>query len=392
MLCWALALAAVGCGSSAASGNASGNASRGASGDGGATASGSPDAVPTSHATGCAERAYLRLTAAERVGQLFLVGIPVPGTGTPSTAVIKADHFGSVLFVGNTSGGAGQVRTLTDEMRKLAPPGVGMFVAANQEGGQIQPLRGPGFDAIPPATVQGTMPPGTLRASAARWGRQLIRAGVNLNLAPVLDTVPSGTESTNAPIGALQREYGNTPAQVAGHGVAFIDGMRAAGVATTAKHFPGLGRVRGNTDFTADVVDTQTTTNDLSAYQAAIDARVPFVMVALARYTKIDGRGLAAFSAAIVTGLLKDRMGFTGVIVSDDLGAAAVAGLPPAERAEAFLDAGGDMLTEQSAGVAAQMAPAVLHKTATDKEFRARVANAVMKILAAKAEYGLLAC
>jgi len=407
MVCCAVALVAAGCGSGTASGTAgNGTAGNGTTGNGtagggtsgneskgsGTHATGIPGGVPSERATSCAGQAFRRLTAAERVGQLFLVGIPVPGTGSPSTGTIRAEHFGSVLFVGNTIAGVAQVRTVTDQMQRLAPAGVGMFVAANQEGGEIQPLRGPGFDTIPPATVQGTMTDATLRTSATRWGHQLMLAGVNLNLAPVLDTVPQGTESMNAPIGALQREYGDSPRTVSAHGVAFIDGMRAAGVATTAKHFPGLGRVRGNTDFTADVTDTETTSNDLSTYQTAVDAKVPFVMIALARYTKIDERGIAAFSAAIVTGLLKDRMGFSGVIVSDDLGAAAVASLPPAERAQAFLAAGGDMLTEQSAEVAAQMASAVLHKTAADQDFRNRVDDAVMKILEAKAEYGLLAC
>lgn len=406
MVCCAVALVAAGCGSGTPAGSAAtggpATGTGGASDSSGATgtasgtatggATGTASGGATAGATSCAARAYQRLTKAERIGQLFLVGIPVPGSGAPSVSTFKADHFGSALFVGNTGGGVDQVRALTNEMQRLAPAGVGMFVAANQEGGEIQPLRGPGFDAMPPATVQGTMRPSTLKASATRWGHQLMRAGVNLNLAPVLDTVPAGTESANAPIGALRREFGDSARVVSSHGVAFIDGMRAAGVATTAKHFPGLGRVRGNTDFTADVVDTTTTRNDLAPYQAAIDARVPFVMMALARYTRLDASRVAAFSPAIVTGLLRNQMGFRGVIVSDDLGAAAVAGIPAAERAEEFLAAGGDMLTEQAASVAAQMVPVLLRETATDQRFRDRVDDAVMKILAAKAEYGLLAC
>ena len=85
---------------------------------------------------------------------------------------------------------------------------------------------------------------------------------MNVNFAPVADVVPPGGSATNAPIGQLDREYGHHPGIVASHVAAFIDGMRAGGMATTVKHFPGLGRVEGNTDHTADVVDTVTTPDD----------------------------------------------------------------------------------------------------------------------------------
>jgi beta-N-acetylhexosaminidase len=168
--------------------------------------------------------------------------------------------------------------------------------------------------------------------------------------------------------------------------------MQAAGIATTAKHFPGLGRVRGNTDFTANVVDTSTTTRDLASYQAGIDAGVPFVMVASATYTRLDPAHLAAFSPKIIA-LLRDQLHFTGVIISDDLGeAAAVADMSPGSRAIDFITAGGDMITSQDVGPAVAMADAVLRRADDDASFRGTVTTAVLRILAVKAKYGLLAC
>lgn len=335
------------------------------------------------------------MTQAQRVGQLFLVGIPVSGLDAADAGAIATDHFGSVMFVGNTAAGAARIRAITSAAQSLAGGGVRLFVAANQEGGEIQPLRGPGFAWMPSAVGQGALTTATLRGLAAIWGRELAAAGVNLNLAPVMDVVPPGSAGQNAPIGALQREYGGVPGTVAAHGVAFIDGMRSAGVATTAKHFPGLGRVRGNTDFTPDVVDTVTTASDpyLAPFQAAIGADVPFVMVALATYTGIDPYHLAAFSSRVMTGVLRQQMRFGGVIVSDDLGAAAaVANISPGVRAIDFLDAGGDMITSQSTQTATGMYAAVLRKAAGDAAFRGRVTNAVRAILQAKAKYGLLPC
>jgi beta-N-acetylhexosaminidase len=337
----------------------------------------------------CAQQINARLSESERVGQLFLVGT---SDLSADAAAIQAHHFGSVLLSGDSSAGVTATRQETDAIQNLAADGIRFFIAANQEGGEIQQLTGPGFELMPSALAQGSVDPRALEADAERWGRELKDAGVNLNLAPVLDVVPPGTASENAPIGMLDREFGFNAATVGAHGAAFIRGMQAAGIVTTAKHFPGLGRVRGNTDFTANVVDTSTTTRDLASYQAGIDAGVPFVMVASATYTRLDPAHLAAFSPKIIA-LLRDQLHFTGVIISDDLGeAAAVADMAPGTRAIDFITAGGDMITSQDVGPAVAMADAVLRRADDDASFRGTVTTAVLRILAVKAKYGLLAC
>jgi beta-N-acetylhexosaminidase len=338
------------------------------------------------------------MTMAQRVGQLFLVGI-AGDPGAESARALMAYHFGSLLFGTTTTAGLAAVGKLTRADQALASARatarVRFFIAADQEGGLVQRLRGPGFPAIPPALVQGELSSGVLQQQAAAWGRELRSAGVNLDLAPVMDVVPPGTAGQNQPIGVLQREFGDNPQTVAAHGVAFIRGMRQAGVATTAKHFPGLGRVRGNTDFTSGVVDTVTGPYDpyLGSFRGAIDAGVPFVMVALASYPRIDPRHLAVFSPRVMRTILRQQMRFRGVIVSDDMGAAqAVAGLSPAARAIGFLSAGGDMITSESLASAVAMDTAVLIRVSHDPAFRSQVNSAVMHVLTAKQAYGLLPC
>jgi beta-N-acetylhexosaminidase len=335
------------------------------------------------------------MSEAQRVGQLFLVGI----AGDPISDVAQAVdtyHFGSLLFAGDSTAGiADTTRAVQSLASSAATARVGFFIAANQEGGQVQQLQGPGFADIPSALAQGQLPASVLQQQAETWGRELRLAGVNLDLAPVMDVVPAATARENQPIGALQREFGYDPDIVASHGLAFIKGMQQAGVATTAKHFPGLGRVLGNTDFTADVVDTVTTSHSssLQSFQAAIDAGVPFVLIALATYTRIDPDHLAAFSSRIMRGLLRDQMHFTGVIASDDIGAAAaVAGIAPASRGIDFLAAGGDLITSQTLGPAEVMDQAILTRAADDASFRATVNSAVKRILAAKQAYHLMSC
>jgi beta-N-acetylhexosaminidase len=346
----------------------------------------------------CAQQVYGRLTEAQRVGQLFLVGLSGDVAGPITAAALREYHFGSLLLATDTTEGAPLVAGATAHMRSLASSrttgGVRFFIAANQEGGSVQALKGTGFSAMPSALTQGSWAAGTLRERAAGWGRELRAAGVNLDLAPVLDVVRSGTASSNAPVGELDREFGFSPDVTGSHGVAFISGMASAGVASVGKHFPGLGRVLGNTDFTSGVTDTVTTSTDpyLRSFQTAISAGVPFVMVALATYTKIDASRLAVFSPAVMR-LLRQRLGFGGVIVSDDLGdAAAVSGVPLGERATEFVAAGGDMVISQSLAPAETMASAVLSRASSDTAFRALVDAAALRILMAKQSYGLLPC
>ena len=360
----------------------------------------SPSPASPSPSVSCAAQVFGRLTEAQRVGQLFLVGVTDDIAGPQTTAALQQYHFGSLLLY-STSEGVTALAAATAHMQSLGTAndgGVRMFIAANQEGGQVQQLTGPGFSVMPSALTQGTWSTATLRSAAAGWARELRAAGVNFDLAPVMDVVPAATAASNAPIGALDRQFGSTPAGNGAHGAAFITGMASAGVATAAKHFPGLGRVTGNTDFTANVVDNVTTPNDpdLGSFRAAVVAGVPFVMVALATYTLIDRTQLAVFSPTVMKLVRSGSgsgLGFGGVIMSDDLGdALAVQSIPAASRAISFLTAGGDMITSQSLAPAQAMAAAVLAKASSSPSFRAVVDAAAQRILAAKQAFGLLTC
>jgi beta-N-acetylhexosaminidase len=371
-----------------------GDTKAGASQDPAPAATASP--ATASPATACVTQVYGQLTLAQRVGQLFLVAPTADIAGSATRTALSKYHFGSILLPESADGTA-SLAAATAAIQALAPADtddVRFLIGANQEGGQIQQLTGPGFDVMPSAVVQGRWTTSALRNQASIWGSQLHAAGVNLNLAPVMDTVPAGTALTNAPIGQLDREFGSDPQANGEHGVAFIDGMASAGVASVPKHFPGLGRVVGNTDFTAGVVDSVTTSTDpyLASYRDAIDAGVPYMMVAEATYTKIDPNHLAVFSPVIM-GLLRNGLGFNGVIVSDDLGdAAAVASIPAGQRALDFLNAGGDLITSQKIAPAEQMASTVLATASSDSAFRATVDAAARRVLAAKQGQGLLPC
>jgi len=338
------------------------------------------------------------MTLDQRIGQLVNLGLAGDALGPTEITLIQTDHIGSVWFVATSTAGVAGIQAVTSavqaQVSSASTANVRFFIAGNQEGGVIQAMQGPGFSRIPAPVVQGTLTQAALQSQAATWGQELRAAGINFNFAPVMDVVPPGSDAQNQPIGALQREYGHDPATVGSHGVAFLTGMHQSGIAVSLKHFPGLGRVAGNTDFTT-ATDTMTTATDpyLQSFKDGIAANADFVMVALALYTRIDPDHLAAFSPVVVTQMLRNSLGFGGVIISDDLGAtAAVASIPPATRAIDFLSAGGDMIISKTAAPADAMVQAIRTRVATDANFAQRVDDAALRILRVKQAYGLLPC
>jgi beta-N-acetylhexosaminidase len=337
-----------------------------------------------------------KMSMSDRVGQLLMVGISSSGMTESEKATIDRTRAGSVILLGNSRAGMEAIRGVVNSVRDAArsPEDVEVMLAADQEGGRVQRLKGPGFTRIPPAAIQARQPDDRLRRNANDWGRQLKDAGVDANLAPVADVVPMPMVWVNKPIGQLRRGYGSSPQRVAAKVAAFTEGMNRAGVATAVKHFPGLGRVRGNTDFVSQVVDTKTTRHDvaLAGFRAAVDADVDMVMVSSAFYTKIDDDHRAAFSTMIMEEMLRKDLRFSGVVISDDLAAAAMRSLPAEERARRFIRAGGDLLIIGDASLATTMADAIEEEATNDPGFAKRVTNSAARVVAMKQRRGRAHC
>ncbi|MCK9794404.1 glycoside hydrolase family 3 protein [Isoptericola sp. 4D.3] len=329
----------------------------------------------------------------QRVGQLLMVGVSVGDPAAASADAIRDDHVGNVFLHGRSKAGVDATRALVDEYTGLvshrSTRGTPLLVATDQEGGLVQVLRGPGFSDLPKATEQATWEPATLRERAEGWGDELAAAGVNLNLAPVMDLVDEADAADNPPIGAFDRSYGFTPASVTSSANAFAAGQRAAGVEPVIKHFPGLGRVSANTDTDTAVTDDVTTRDDASVqvFARGIEAGAKYVMMSTAVYDRIDPDAPAAFSPVVVDDLLRGDLGFDGVVMTDDLSAAAqVQGRSPGERAVHAVDAGVDLvLASADPTVVPEMADALVAEARQDPAFAEKVDTSARRVLAAKA-------
>jgi len=350
-----------------------------------------PTATRSAQPLDTAHLALGHMSEAERIGQLLMMGVSSTQINQSALSLISQYHVGSVVLDGASYLSVAQTARLTSRLQQ-ASGHLRLFIATDQEGGKVLRLRGAGFTHVPSALEQGTVAPSQLRRDTARWAGQLKAAGVNMDLGPVLDTVPFNF-GPNPPIGDFDREYGHSTLRVTSHGTAVAQGLADVGVAATIKHFPGLGRVSGNTDLTSGVTDLVTTRHDqyLAPFSAAIKAGAPLVMMSTAIYGQIDGVHPAVFSRAIVTDMLRGDLSFSGVIISDDLGVAAqVRAYSPGERAVKFIAAGGDIVLTVDAGQIPAMASALLHQATIDPAFKSKVDAAALVVLQAKHKFGLL--
>jgi beta-N-acetylhexosaminidase len=270
--------------------------------------------------------------------------------------IARGEAAGVIIFARNLRS-AGQLRTAMRGLQAIRRPAglrAPLIVMADQEGGPVRRI--PGAPTRAAAEVRSTA---QARADGERAARTLRGAGVNMDLAPVADVGRPGAALTRE-----RRTYGGSPGVVASRASAFAGGLRRGGVRATAKHFPGFGAATINTDNAAQRIDTPLATlrsTDLPPFARLIDDGIDAVMLSTAVYPALDDRP-AAFSSRWVTEELRERLGFRGVAITDDLGTPAVAAFG-ANRARAVLavEAGVDLpLFSSSYQAGAQAAEGLL--------------------------------
>ena len=236
-----------------------------------------------------------------------------------------------------------QLARLVTSLREAAPDS--LLVAIDQEGGRVSRLKPAyGFpDTQSQAAIGATDDPSEGFEAGKQMGETMAEAGIDLDLAPVVDV---NVNPTNPAIGALDRSFSSDPSVVAAMAEAEIHGLHEMGVKTVIKHFPGLGSATANTDFdNVDVTKTWTEA-ELEPFEVLIaDGIVDAVMTGHIVNDTIDPGVPASLSPATVDGLLRRRLGWDGAVVTDDLGAEAIASRYSRDEAVALaLAAGNDLL------------------------------------------------
>ena len=320
------------------------------------------------------------MTLDDKVGQLLVVGVPATGS-RQSACTVTRYRLGDVFLRGRSTLTPGQLHGRLEALQSAATAKgmLSLNVAVDQAGGKVRNLRGAGFAQLPSAVEQAAWDGQTLARNTATVAAELHTAGMSVTLGPVADVVPASLGAKNPPIGALGRQYGATPDGAASNVRVVVDATQQQAILTALKHFPGLGRVTTNTDYSDKAVDDVMimTNSYLKPFQSGIDAGTGFVMVSSARYPQIGPDNVAAFSLRIISNLLRESMHFDGVIMTDDVGAAAeMSAVPVRDRAVRFVRAGGDLVLTVRLSDAGPMTSALKAEARRDPEFAALVDTA----------------
>ncbi len=271
---------------------------------------------------------------------LFCFGFE--GTRLPDhlRSLLDSGLGGVILFARNLRT-LEQICCLTAEVHTTAS--ADLLVGVDQEGGRVTRLPAPFLTAPSAATLGTADDPALTKALARAVGRELRAAGLTWNLAPVLDV---HTNPANPVIG--DRAFSHDPDQVARHGVAAIQGFAEAGILATAKHFPGHGDTAADSHLTlpeSSQSSSRWRAVEFVPFRRAIRAGVPLVLVAHLESPALDPLSPTSLSRPVITGILREELGFDGVVVSDDLEMSAIADrFDLGEASVRFLAAGGDLV------------------------------------------------
>jgi len=281
-----------------------------------------------------------------RVGRLFMAGIPGTEIDRGTEALIRDYNLGGVILFSRNIETPLQVATLCRELQKRAVGdwGTPLFLAVDQEGGRVARLQEP-FARFEGNTAIGLDPDPEKKANefARVTALEMNLVGLNMNLAPVLD-VPQGEPEAHL----AGRTFGNDPGETARLGRMVIDGLQKGGVMAVAKHFPGLGKTDVDPHHhlpTIPVPEEEMERVSLVPFRAAIAAGVTGVMSSHAIYPAVDPDRSATLSHRVITGLLRERLGFEGLVITDDLEMGAIdRAWGTAEGAVMAFEAGADIL------------------------------------------------
>lgn len=323
------------------------------------------------------------MTLKQKIGRLCMFGFDGPVPPSSLLGVLQEWGLGGVILMGSNLKSPLQILELTRALQERAadPP---LFIGVDQEGGRVSRLKPP-FTQFPPAARLGALGSEEIvRTVGGVIGKELRAVGINVDFAPVLDV---HTNPDNPVIG--DRAFAADPDLVARMGIAFSQGLQAEGVSATGKHFPGHGDTSTDSHLDLPVVHhpkDRLTRVELHPFRRAIEAGLSMLMSAHVLCPALDPGVPATLSPRILTELLRNEMGFEGIIVSDDLSMEAIAGRWSVEEAACrFIEAGGDLiLMANNAGAQQSILHTLLNAVESNRLPEARLEASLGRVLKVK--------
>ena len=322
-------------------------------------------------------------------GQRLMVGFDGTEFNADLKFLIGTLKIGGIILFARNIETPDQLTRLCGDMQDYArscgqPP---LFIAIDQEGGTVARLREPHFREFP--GIPSLTTPSDAKDFARKMAGELSALGINMNMAPVLDIAPKEMQSIMA-----RRSFGHDPIHVAAMGKAMIESFQNQGIMAVAKHFPGIGRT--TLDSHLDMPEFDASLDDLAAFDlipfhAAQTANVAGMMLSHIFYKQIDPVWPASLSTVIASGLLRRRMGFDGIVMTDDLDMGAIVHHYDIRAAIGqILAAEIDIALICHKGPNIQIAfDEIQKRTAEDESFAQKNRESVARIMRLKTTYGL---
>ena len=293
-----------------------------------------------------------RMTLEQKVGQLIHVGMPGKKIGPAVTAELKQRFAGGVILFGMNLGSTAEIKSLNASLQKVAlsATGIPLFISADQEGGRVRRVDGRSVDQFPGAMAVGqTGDPELAREVGFVTAYKLREVGINIVLAPVLDV---NNNPANPVINT--RSFGSETKLVTNMGKALAAGIRQAGSTPTIKHFPGHGDTARDSHLTLPRIDktlAQLEEMELVPFRSAIDDGAEIVMSAHILFPSLDPKYPATLSPSILKNVLREKLKFGGLIMTDAMEMHAISkNYDQANAAKQAFRAGADIILLTSLG------------------------------------------
>lgn len=337
------------------------------------------------------EAALQRLTLEQKAAQMIMVGLPGPAVDPVAWHLVSEMGVGGVILLERNLQGPEQLRSLTSGLQEAALTGssqLPLFIGWNHEGGDIVRAEA-GLTLFPSARAMGALgDPAHSFAMAQAMALEMYSLGVNMNYAPVLDV---NVDPANPVIGL--RSFSEDPVTVAQLGAQFIDGQQGVGVIAVAKHFPGHGRVDADSHFELPTVHASVQELwqvELPPFMATLDS-VGAVMVAHLNIPALDPSGRpSSLSHAVVTDLLREQLGYDGVVMTDDMGMRAITDHYTLEEAALMaVEAGNDLLLTIDPDHSQRLVNVLVGAVHSGRLDEARIDASLRRLLRLKQQYDL---
>nr|WP_255723493.1 beta-N-acetylhexosaminidase [Sporosarcina sp. ACRSL] len=284
------------------------------------------------------------MTLEEKIGQLLVVGFEGKTYGDELDRLIRQYHIGGIILLGkNISYPAGMLKLLNESKKANADYEIPLFMSVDEEGGRVSRLPS-SMKKLPAAEYVGLAGDETFAYKTGEYLADLLHAfGYNMNYAPVLDV---HSNPKNPVIG--DRAFSSNPEVVADLGIAVMKGMTDHGIISVVKHFPGHGDTHVDSHLSLPVIEKtieELHETELIPFQRAIDEQADVIMVGHIMFPKLDDAYPSSLSKKIITDLLREEMGFEGVVITDDMTMGAIVNeyTVPNAAVQSFI-AGSDLL------------------------------------------------